>query len=934
MAAQKGDRLALARGLILLPTNRAVQAVRDGFVRRAEPGLLLPRLAAIGDLDIDDSIGAALDPIEADVPPAIDPLRRQAMLARLIQQEIGGGAAEAMRLARELGRTRDQLLIARVSPAKLKDIGGDLAEHWQVSLRRLRAMLDIWPSLLAEKGHIDLAERRNRLLDRIAAVWAEAPPSGFVIAAGIDSAAPAIGNLLRTISRMPHGQVIFSGLDLESSDEEWARIAGSDDGRGLESHPQFHLQKLLTLMGLGRGEVKLWPEPRNLPRTSRTKLASLAFAPAEMTAAWHELAPDRREVKSVSGLELDTPAEEAQAIAIALREAIGTPGRTAALVTPDRDLATRVSALLRRWSIRADDSAGVSLSATKQGSLILALATALAEDFAPVPLMALLKHPLVMSEDAEARLDWLEGARALDKALRGPRPAPGLSGISEHVAAQACASWWAEASVLLAPMSAASDLATLLDRMAEVATALCGDRVWAGPEGRCLSDQIAALREGLREQPLDGAADALPQILRDRFDAVAVRPPAGGHPRLFIWGLIEARLQRADFVVLGGLNEGVWPGLPAPDPWLAPQIRRELKLPALEARIGLAAHDLASALGAPELLLTRAKRDASAPTTASRFWLRLNTLIPKGLPRPATPYDLLARALDTLEGKPNRAARPAPSPPKGERPRSLSVTEVDRLAADPFAFYARSMLGLARMEPLDAAAEAAWRGSIVHDLLDLWAKEDGYAPGGLVARMRGALHSPAVHPLTRTLALPRLIEAAQWIEGEVAANRQGGRTPLLSEESGQIDIDGIALRGRIDRIDGIGENGLAIVDYKTGAAPSRKQVEAGYALQLALLGAIADQGGFAAAAGKSSVFEYWSLARDATTREFGKIENPCGPKGIAPEDFVDHGVRKFREAAARWLTGDEPFIAKRAPDYTFDEYDHLMRLEEWDGRDG
>jgi ATP-dependent helicase/nuclease subunit B len=428
---------------------------------------------------------------------------------------------------------------------------------------------------------------------------------------------------------------------------------------------------------------------------------------------------------------------------------------------------------------------------------------------------------------------------------------------------------------------------------------------------------------------------ALPHLLRDAFDGVAVRPGAGGHPRLFIWGLIEARLQRADLMILGGLNEGTWPALPAPDPWLAPKIRMELGMPGIERRIGLSAHDLASALGAPQVLLTRARRDARAPTIASRFWLRIETLT-GGLPLPAPRFDLLARAVDHVNALPDRAKRPRPCPPVADRPHSLSVTEVDRLSADPFAFYARAMLGLARLDPLDAEPTPAWRGTIIHDVLETWAKQDHYAPDALIRRMEHALDSPAIHTLTRLLALPRLIQAAEWIEAQVAHGREEGREPVLAEERGEVKFAGITISGKADRIDRFADGSLAIVDYKTGSPPSTKQVANGYALQLALLSLIAEGGGFTGLRGTGSAFEYWSLARDKN-RNFGKIVSPCTGRSedrIPADEFVARASAQFRTAIETWLTGNEPFTAKLRPEYAWGDYDHLMRLEEWEGRGG
>jgi ATP-dependent helicase/nuclease subunit B len=629
-----------------------------------------------------------------------------------------------------------------------------------------------------------------------------------------------------------------------------------------------------------------------------------------------------------------------------MRAAIEVPGRTAALVTPDRNLAQRVSALLERWNISADDSAGRPLSATPPGTLLLALATAAVEGFAPAPLLALFKHPLVKKGDA--RLGWLDQVRALDLALRGPRPCAGLAGITTYLSQgdaraaklrKPAQEGWAEASALIAPLergfaAPAPRLADLVSTLRETMTVLGGERVWSGGDGRMLADLIAEVEALAGHGPQEIAPHALPALLRQLLDEKSVRPPQGGHPRLFIWGLIEAQLQSADLMILGGLNEGVWPALPAPDPWLAPAIRKQLSLPSLERRIGLAAHDLVGALGSPAALLTRARRDASAPTIASRFWLRLETMT-GGLPPPLLRADSLAKALDHDASGPHRAACPAPAPPTGDRPRKISVTDVDKLKADPFAFYAKAMLKVLPLDAVDADPGPAWRGNLIHDVLHDWARHDDYAPDRLTQRMEAAFNDGTLHPLIRALWLPRLLDAVQWIEAKVADGRAEGRVPVLAEETGAIEYAGVKLHGRADRVDSLADGTLSIVDYKSGSPPSDKATKEGFAMQLGLIGLIAERGGFNTLSGTTTGFEYWSLAKKNDA--FGWVRSPTAGKGANksdPETFVAVTAAQFADAAGKWLTGTEPFTAKLHPDYARDDYDHLMRLEEWQGRRG
>ncbi len=945
------DPLALARALVLLPNNRAVRTVTDAFVRASGSGLVLPRLVALGDPEMGESVGAALDPVDEPPLPAVPPYQRRMILARLVAEERtragqSVGAAEAVRLAGELAHTLDQLLVEEVAPTRLRgiELGPELTEHWRRALSTFEIVLERWPVELARIGRIDAATRRAMLLDRLERRWRAAPPAGLVCAAGVTDSAPAVARLLRCVADMPRGMVVFAGLDLALPAEEWDALgphAPNEAGmtrRSIETHPQFHLKLLLERMSVGRDEVATWREGGGHDAdAARGRAIANALAPADFTGKWTRIGAEDRRLKGVTVAELATPAEEAQAIALALREALEEPGRTAALVTPDRALARRVAAHLGRWGIAIDDTAGRPLSILPPGTLLLALAEAAAQRFAPLPLLALLKHPLVRS--GEARLDWLDGARALDRRLRGPRPAAGLDAIAPHLRDGTAKTWWPEAYDLLAPIAAtfeagAQPLADLLASIRETAAALCGDALWSGPAGRAAAQFLADLELEAPAGPGRVDPAELPQMLRTLLDEVAVRPPQGGHPRLAIYGLIEARLQTADLMVLGGLNEGVWPGRPAPDPWLAPRIRAELGLPGLERRVGTAAHDFAQALGAPRAIVTRARRDAKSPALASRLWLRLQALAGDRFER-ATALEGWTRALDTPPAH-LPAERPAPSPSALLRPKAISVTEVDRLKADPYAFYARRVLGLMPLDPVDADPSAAWRGTAVHDILEQWWKLDACALDQLRPRAVAMLADERTHPMMRALWQPRLLEAIDWISAAVGAQADEGRTIASAEGKGSIAIAGVTLSGRYDRVDRLADGKLAVIDYKTGKPPSATAVRAGYSLQLGLLGLIAERGGFADVRGTAGAFEYWSLGKGKDG--FGYIATPVDPEGkrdrIPTAEFTGIAAHNFTEVAGKWLTGSEAFTAKLVPEYApYAEYDQLMRRDEWYGRD-
>ncbi|MDP1026317.1 double-strand break repair protein AddB [Sphingomonas sp. KR1UV-12] len=945
------DQAALARGLVLLPNNRAVRAVTDAFVRASGGGLILPRLVPLGDPDLGEAVGAAIDAADAPdpPPPAVAPYARRMILARLVAEERQRGghavpASEAVRLAGDLARTLDQLLVEEVAPARLMDLdlGPELTEHWQRALSIFSLVLDRWPAELARLGRIDAAARRSLLLDQLRRRWQDAPPPGFVCAAGITDPAPAIARLLRCVAQMPAGRVVFAGLDLDMPRDEWDALDPDPEGRKrpIETHPQFHLKLLLDRMGVGRDEVTRWRgggEGADAD-AARGRAIANALAPADFTGKWTDLAAADRRLSGVTAIELATPAEEAQAIALALRGALEVAGETAALVTPDRALARRVAAHCRRWNIEAVDTAGQPLALLPPGTLLLALAEAAAQRFAPLALLALLKHPLVRG--GEARLTWLDGVRTIDRNLRGPRPSAGLDGIAAALKPRAAAFWAEQVRPLLDPVGRTFDngpqpLAGMIACLRDAAVALCGDALWAGPNGRAAAEFIEALEAEAPAGPALVDPRELPALLRTLLEEVSVRGPPGlGHPRLAIYGLIEARLQSADLMVLAGLNEGTWPGTPAPDPWLAPRIRSALGLTGLERRIGIAAHDFAQGLGAPRVLVTRARRDASAPALASRLWLRLQAMAGDRFERDLALEDWSRRLDAATEHRP--AERPAPVPPPELRPRAISVTEVDRLKADPYAFYARRVLGLSPLDPVDADPTAAWRGTAVHAILEAWWKEDACAPGTLHDRATRMLAAAEVHPLLRALWQPRLREAIDWIAATIAEQAAGGRSVLSAEGRGEILVAGVTLSGRYDRIDRLTDGALGVIDYKTGKPPSVAAVREGFSLQLGLLGLIAERGGFEGVRGTAGAFEYWSLARGRDG--IGFLDSPCDPEGkrdrIVTDRFTAIAAHNFAEVAGRWLTGTEPFVAKLVPEYApYAEYDQLMRRDEWYGRD-
>ena len=951
------DPLALSQLTILLPTRRACRALGLAFLRAA-PGraLLPPRIRPLGDIDEDEP--SLDDEADETLPDAISPLERRLLLARLIQRlgETPSGAAltgagavdQAARLAPALADLLDEIQIARLDPRGLADLAPEeYAAHWQQVLGFLAIIMDAWPNYLAERGLMDPAARRNALLEALAERWAAKPPAHPVIAAGSTGSVPATRDLLATIARLPQGTVVLPGLDTEADDETWEAIG--------PTHPQHALKGLLDRIGVGRGDVLPWPGDNgagSAATRARSRLIADAMRPAETITAWRALPPPEPDaLRDLHRIDCASPQEEAGVIAIVMRRALETPGRTAALVTADRALARRVAAELRRWRIDVDDSAGEPLGETAPGTFLRLTARMIAEGVAPVPLLAALKHPLAAGGQAPAA--WRRSVRAMEQAtLRGPRPAPGFGGLRTALEdGDGAIRWWLEGlESAAAPFAAlmaqpAADLRELLQ--AHVALAEClattddeaGDaRLWSGEAGAQTARFVAGLLESAPALPPAVPAD-YPALLDALMEDHVVRPPFGRHARLQIWGPLEARLQHADCMILGGLNEGVWPPAAAGDPWMSRPMRADFGLPPPELRIGLSAHDFVQCCGAQEVYLTRARRIEGTPTIPARWLQRLEAVLASGPERAAAlramEPALLAwwQALDRPAEPPGPRPAPAPAPPVAVRPRQLSVTRIETWIADPYAIYAREILRLRPLDPVDADPSAAERGSIIHRILDAFVREhpDTLPPDAearLLALGWAQFEAAGTRPGVLAFWWPRFERIARWFLAEERSRRPALR-PLATEVNGVLDFDAPAgpfrLTAKADRIDRTEAGALEIIDYKTGGVPAKRHVKDGRSPQLSLEAAIAAAGGFAGVdAAEVAALAYWQLSGAETAGEITAIDDDASALALAAADGLQALVERFDDPVTPYHPVPRPALAPRWNDYA-----HLARHKEW-----
>jgi ATP-dependent helicase/nuclease subunit B len=952
---------ALAEAVVLTPTRRGARALTDAFLQVAGARALLPpQILPVGDLDEGEPPFEPGD-LALNLPAAIDPLRRRFELTGLVKAHEGLlgrdlDALAALELADAVGGFLDSLQIEEVSAADglAGLVEADLAEHWRISRTFLETALAAWPKRLAELGLVDVSQRRVLLLRALAQKWAAEPPQGRLVAAGSTGTAPATADLLAVIARAPQGCVVLPGLDEHLADKAWAQVG--------EQHPQGAMKRLLDRAKIARADVAVWPAARPHLQQGhwRRRVINEALRPAEATADWlkviGELAgkgpgqPGATIARGFEGLSLVSARSEEEAATVAallLREALETPGMTAALVSPDQALSRRVAARLARWGIVPDSSAGEALAGRRSGVLAHLLARAAADPLDPVILLGLIKHPFTRLGLERGQLEAL-AAVLEEKALRGARPhswetlerrlaAKGADAgdlpARLHQAMAGLAGAYAEG--LARPADAARALAGAMEAFAADAEGETGE-LWSGHGGEAMSRLLAGLIHDSSGLP-PASADRFADLLDALMAAETVRAGGATHPRLRILGAIEARLVRADRLIVAGLEEGVWPKGAPLDPFLSRPMRRKLDLPPPERRIGLAAHDFAQAACAPEVVLLHAERREGAPAVKSRWLWRLETLAKgAGVDIPGRREILAwARALDAPDPY-APARRPAPTPPVEHRPREMFVTRVETLTRDPYAVWARDILKLYPLDRPDEAVEARARGTAIHKAFEIFSTAHPGALPGDAAEHFERLYLDALveagmpgEALVREGALAR--EAAAWVI-ELERERRDGRA-IHIEQEGKLTIEAPAgpftLKARADRIEVTADGFGHVLDYKTGKAPSKKEVATGFSPQLTLTAAILAGGGFAGL-GRPAPGDLTYL--EVTGRKpAGKVEIRAAA-GPDSQDAAAQALAGLGELVARFDNPAQPYLSRVAPQFVkarISDYDHLARVFEW-----
>ncbi len=978
------DREVLAQSIFFLPTQRSVanfaSCIKGFFDNKT---VILPTIRPLGDLmDEELFFGNDMDSLNVEnisQKKVISRLRRRLLLTQLVarfmeldgenresREGIGNNYAGSVGLANALAAMLDRMQIEGISLDKLENfVPEEHAMHWQTTFKFLKLLIEHWPKILEEENLVDPATYTNNLLEHLSAKWETSQPAQFITIAGSTGSMPATAELIKVVATLKNGAVVLPGLD-QREDEIYRKVVVED-----ATHPQHMMYSLLDKLGIQAGDVQEWLSTagatvKEKSPARRFKLISEALLPPALSGRWRSIIKEPFPQKDLEGIiiiEAEDQRAEAETIALIMRETLEQEARSAALITSDRNLARQVTSAARRWNLNIYDSAGQQFLNNNYINFWRLVSEMVVHQLAPIPLLSALKHPL--ANGGLPKVEFKKKVSQLELLfLRGERPKPGVDGLLEAINVgrrhnknrqikkgavgtlfiDDLYEWLLELAPLIRSFEhALSSGSKTLREMLTIHLALV--EKLSGPielngETTETNNQIIKILNDFYEQSQDfQRIDSISytSLFETVLSDFVIREKYQEKPKLAIFGPLEGRLSEFDRIIIGGLNEGSWPPVIQPDPWLGRSMQEALGLMDASRRIGQSAHDFLQAVCAPEVFLTRSRNQANSPTTASRWLLRLSSIF-KAIGQDRTikergqKWQNWQKLLDQPQSKKRFGIdAPQPKPSREKRPCSFSVSQVGIWLRNPYAIYAKKILRLEPLDSIDRMPSPIDRGNFIHQALENFVSEgipsnNNEALASLIEKGREIFSRTFEDPVVWAFWWPRFKRIAEWFVQHEAKERQNRITSHVEKEGlWHFILNGrpVQLRATADRIDQMKNDKWVIIDYKTGAIPSRREVEAGLAPQLPLEAIILAKGGFKnLPAKKCKELQYYHLIGGKAS---GKVHSFTANTLIVD---VERGLLKLLND---FDNPEMPYLY--APDYgvepVFDDYGHLARVKEW-----
>jgi len=911
----------IANSIVLLPTRRACRDFLKAFAQtNTKQAFFCPQVLSLGDSNEDEIYFATSDIVKQDI---VSNLQLQFILTRLVQQKNNSNLSEAFYLAQDLAHLISQTETALLSFDDLKNIkAANYAEHWGQILDFLKIVTHFLPEILKETGKITPAlARAENILNATKFYSHKAQLGTKIIIAGSTGSLPPTRKLIKTLAEFENTYIILPGLDFNLSEADFNDVT--------PTHPQFGMKDLLDDLKAKPWQVKeITPSKNSLTPNSRLDLISKTMLPSSSIKTWEGVKLPTDCTAGITSLTLNNVEEEALAISLIIKKSCFEK-KTVALVTPDRNLAKRVSVKLKKFGILADDSSGTPFDKTPLGRLICAVADCVTKNFSALSLVTLLNSAYITF--GLERKQYLETLTKFEKfVLRKIHLYNGLDDLKNKLVQLNL-----DATLQSELVSFIDKLLKALEPLKYSSQTLKAKQWWQnlltslhnlGADAHLTTDNsLAELNQEINEH-----ADLLPDLTISDFSKIlplimnffSVRPPMHENASVIILGQIEARLLDVDTVILGSLNDGTFPKNTVISPWMSETMRVEFGLPPSTRKIGLAAHDFTQALGKCEVFLTRALKDGGTPTNASRFILRLEALLSSAslkLEDSQTWYNLVKHYTSVKELTPPKRAEANP-PLDARQFKNFYVTKIERLLHSPYDFYAENILKLRPLDELEKLPELSDFGNFVHEGIAKYINKGGGSSEQLLQMIESEFTKSQIPLDIQHFWITSLKRIAQFVADDYNSKKHLYTQHLL-EQVGEAKLDGFNIAAKADRIDKLQDGSVTIIDYKTGAVPKNSDVSSGWNPQLTLEAIICEAGGFVGINhSKVSEIAYYKLGGQSG----GKITRIDLTKG----DILENTRHRIAQLLHEFCDKPTPFIARHLSEYSlkYSNYEHLARI--------
>ena len=940
------DLPSMSEAIVYVPTRRLGKALQTEILRHYDGrAVLMPEIRTLGDGEEISERHSILQGTK--IPLCVDGLHRKFWLSDAIMrfhkaQGENISLAIALSSADDLGSLFDKVALFETNfdgfQALCQD--GDFATHWQHTLTFLNAIYPVWCEHLESLGVLDVGVYKHTCLSSLNTYLESSKKTIFVV--GATANYPVIERIMHTVAQHDKGMVFIAGYDCTLTAHQQDNIALDP------THPLYTLQSYIN--GVGSDNV----ETINITDTKRSEVFKSVFLSAKDTADWLINPPPQSGFDGLHFMASDTINEESLSIALIMREALEVEGKTCALMTPDRQLSRKVISILKRWNITVDDSSGQPLITTPPALFMRLVLQVVEENFSVQSIASLLKHPFcTLGMDMGVFNRTAQGLEMFG--LRGYYGGGGVADIIKHINREKDNKF----SYHNPYKNRAQDAIALLKKLQKCFTPLLIDNLtfvemvkahievcemlssvevlWNKDDGNALAEFMSYILENAQAVSAVNVSDYKASFA-SLLQSITVRKNIGLHPRLFIWGPLEARLQNVDTMIIAGMNEGIFPAQTSVDAWLSRAMAGDVGLPIADMSIGISANDFISACNGKKIIFSRHEKEDGKQTIPSRWWQRFEAVSKAskfdGLPMLDYDYIGLSKALDKpspVETHTARISVPAPCPPVSSRPNALSLTNIQTWLEDPYQIYCKYILGLYSSGDLWGEISPALKGNILHATFEEFINK---FPREVKLSQLQDLISIGEKHFADVIDIPE-VKIFWWTGFKVAAkkfiieceSRNHLIDNVLTEKKAKfthktVKGNAFQISGTADRIEVLKDGYCVIADYKTGTAISKKKIESGDAPQLALEAYMLGQGAFADTdSRKVECVEIWEAKPNFKVQKYGADKKPI-------DNIIEDTLLKIDALIDAYaLESKTYFIEKRTAKYN--DYLHFMREKEW-----